>query len=470
LIFFFSKKKSDDATSRGETPRQSRGMISAALLFVPLLASAAAVPNPLQLSLRADGSYSLTHASWPALSLTSGATTVRVSGAVLSSADGSLVLSGAPAVAQGADAWGAYNETTLSWAAASAPSSVLMATSVAVYADAPAVAFSAAFPLGVAQTGAAVKDKDGLVATFPSWVPPASGPLGWMQWAGAFINNGLGGPNFGAFTAAGAAKLAGGVASGPLVLFDESAAASLMLSASSQFMATSTAAVGGQLALGPMGSFAALPAGFAYSTVAWAGEGINHAVAAWGDALMRKFGKPHGLSKSDFTNTHLIYNTDHGAYYYYETGAFLNYSQALDAVYEYSVQVGIPYRGVLLDSWWYFKGTGGGVKNVSERACAAQMHLLNLARPAHQKTTRPPARLPRSLLSGRPCRPSLPAAMTAFAPSLSARTGRSRRTTAGGVQTLTTPSRMAARTTFSWTLRPRASWPCRWSSASGPTC
>lgn len=32
-------------------------------------------------------------------------------------------------------------------------------------------------------------------------------------------------------------------------------------------------------------------------------------------------------------------------------------------MYEYSQSVNIPYRGVLLDSWWYFKGESGGVKN-----------------------------------------------------------------------------------------------------------
>ncbi len=29
--------------------------------------------------------------------------------------------------------------------------------------------------------------------------------------------------------------------------------------------------------------------------------------------------------------------------------------------------MGIPYTGVLLDSWWYFKGIGGGVKNWTSR-------------------------------------------------------------------------------------------------------
>ena len=319
--------------------------------------------NPLQLTVSEDGAYSLSHASWPSLSLSSGATSLRVAGTWLSSANGSLVLSGAATQGSGADSWGSFNTTTLSWAASSAPATVLMTTAFAVYADAPAVLFTAAFPAGIAATGAVVGDKGGLVAAFPSWTLPSSGPLGFLQWAGAFINNGLGGPNQGAFTAAGAKALASGLESGPIVLFDAGATNSLVLSAASEFMAVSTVLMNGAIASGPMGSAAALPAGFAYSAVAWTGPGINYNTMAWGAALMTKFGKPHGLSRTDFTNTHLIYNTDHGAFYYYQTGSYANYSAALAAVHDYSVSQGIPYRGVLLDSWWYFKGTGGGVRN-----------------------------------------------------------------------------------------------------------
>lgn len=64
------------------------------------------------------------------------------------------------------------------------------------------------------------------------------------------------------------------------------------------------------------------------------------------------------------TDHHVIfmqgYNTDHGAYYYYTTADFPNYLEALLAVNEYANDVGIPYRHILLDSWWYWKGTGDG--------------------------------------------------------------------------------------------------------------
>ena len=138
--------------------------------------------------------------------------------------------------------------------------------------------------------------------------------LGFLQWAGTMLNNKDDvGPARGRFTPN--ASFAGGLAAGPVVLFDATGAASVVLSPSSQFMAVSAAPAtpaNASLAWGPLGSAAAVPAGFGYSVVAWGGAGINSNVMAWGAALLARHGKPHGLSKVDFTNTHLGYNTDNG--------------------------------------------------------------------------------------------------------------------------------------------------------------
>jgi hypothetical protein len=64
-----------------------------------------------------------------------------------------------------------------------------------------------------------------------------------------------------------------------------------------------------------MGSVASIPAGFRLKSVLYYGAGPNAATMAWGDALLRRYGKAHDGASADFTNTHLIYNTDHGAYY-----------------------------------------------------------------------------------------------------------------------------------------------------------
>ena len=291
------------------------------LAFVFLLAAAAAQPppgNPLRLAVAADGSYTLGHASWPALSLASAPIGVQLRGAWLSPTDKTLLLQGPPVVTPGADSWGAFNETTLTWAAAAAPGAPLAVASFKVYADAPAVAFSLSFPNGLTTGENDTRAKDGVAAAFPSWALPAEGPLGFFQWAGAFINRGVSGPPTGKWAAPGAG-LNGGMAGGPLVLLDGTAAGgALVLAPASEFMAVSVAVTGGAgaeaVSVGPVGSFAALPPAWAYDYVAWAGTGVNAAVEAWGAAMMARYGKPRDLSKGDFTNTHLIFNTDHGAY------------------------------------------------------------------------------------------------------------------------------------------------------------
>ena len=58
------------------------------------------------------------------------------------------------------------------------------------------------------------------------------------------------------------------------------------------------------------------------------------------------------------------YWTDNGACYYYYTGKnFSNYEDLLVGVKEDADNSNIPFRYVQLDSWWYYKGDGDGVKN-----------------------------------------------------------------------------------------------------------
>jgi hypothetical protein len=239
-----------------------------------------------------------------------------VGGAWLSAGDGSLALLGAPATFSGADAWGAYAGTTLTWAAATSPAAPLLTTTFKAYASAPAIGFEAAFPAGVETGSAGTAASNNVSVAFPAWTLPAASDLGFLQWAGPFVNQGLLGPRTGAWSAGAAAAgaFAPGLEAGPLVLLENRAGApALVLSAASEFAAVSAATRGASLAFGPLGSAATLPAGFSYATVAWAGTGFNNGMMAWGAALLARYNKPHGLSKSDFTSTHLVYNTDHGA-------------------------------------------------------------------------------------------------------------------------------------------------------------
>lgn len=58
-------------------------------------------------------------------------------------------------------------------------------------------------------------------------------------------------------------------------------------------------------------------------------------------------------------------DTDNGAYYYYNPIPNETYMETLWRVHKYAERVGIPYKHVLLDSWWYIKGAGNGVKEWS---------------------------------------------------------------------------------------------------------
>lgn len=61
------------------------------------------------------------------------------------------------------------------------------------------------------------------------------------------------------------------------------------------------------------------------------------------------------------------FTTDNGAYYYYNTEPGEDYEQTLVAVKAYADKVGLPYKYVLLDSWWYYRGANGGVANWTAR-------------------------------------------------------------------------------------------------------
>ena len=333
-----------------------------------VLVLANAAPS-ISFDVKNDGSYTLSSPDWPNLSLSSAPTGVMIEGTFFSSGDGSLVISSPASTWTGSDSVGPFAGTTFGWGVKTSPTVTVMTTTFKQYTAVSAVGFAATFPAGITTGSIGVKAKDNVEAAFPSWsIPSSPSPLGFLQWDGPFINEGLLGPRTGSWDATGATNFSAGLSSGPIVLLDTSASASLLLSAASEYMAVSAAVTGNALSFGPLGSVDSLPIGYSYECIAYLGVGVNYNIMSWGQTLLSKAGKPHGLSKSDFTNTHLIYNTDHGAFYYYNTDVYQNYSQVLDAVGEYAASVGIPYRGVLLDSWWYFQNPhSGGVKNWTAR-------------------------------------------------------------------------------------------------------
>ena len=96
--------------------------------------------------------------------------------------------------------------------------------------------------------------------------------------------------------------------------------------------------------------------------------GVGGGVKAWGNTMLRAYRKDAAAARaSDLTLRRLGYSTDNGAFYYRRPAEGKTYEQTLHEVHAYAAGAGIPYAYVLLDSWWYYKGVGGGVKTWEPR-------------------------------------------------------------------------------------------------------
>ena len=322
---------------------------------------------------------------------TSGATGFTRDHATRSTADGSLRVHSA-ASGGGVDSLGVYESTEISWVAASAILPELSTTfklykSIGV-AGGSAIVFEQHFPQGARGTALNASDpyssRDGVSSMFPSLAPAAgAGPLGYLAFAGDMTGSGYQhGTDFG--------QLPSGVkGTGPICFFDKALRAAVVLSPFSNFMAASSAHVavgsggGDHLAYGAQGSITAYPKDYTLSFILTLGpakstvrraRGVNAALEFWGDALLATYGKSRiATYATDFGLRYLSYSTDNGAFYYYQTeggpgGAGgppykgnASYERTLIDVKRYADRVGLPYRYVLLDSWWYYQGKGSGV-------------------------------------------------------------------------------------------------------------
>ncbi|XP_069938089.1 uncharacterized protein [Cherax quadricarinatus] len=155
---------------------------------------------------------------------------------------------------------------------------------------------------------------------------------------------------------------------GLVVLFqaEEETVSSVVVSALTQPMATNVWLDRDQRTLdwGVQGQAQDIPAGFEYEVIAYPGDqGITKNIIAWGEALQYY----HATVKMyDSSADFLTYYTDNGAYHYYNPLPYMNYYDTLISVYNYSVDNNIPFSRLQLDSWWYYKGVGNGVKNWTE--------------------------------------------------------------------------------------------------------
>jgi hypothetical protein len=192
-----------------------------------------------------------------------------------------------------------------------------MRTQIRVYSDVPAVVFESYFPVSVLTDGT-YDQRAALSSTFPAFAFPASvQPVGLMRFDGPFLNANCAGPTIQRW-GDGSNLLTDGDGGGPVVFFDAAGNSSVVLGPASNFMVASLAQSADTKALrsGLVGSLAAIPAHTSVSFMLWFGAGANAALTGYGAALLQLSGKPLDSPRQDYTNTHLTYNTDNGAFFY----------------------------------------------------------------------------------------------------------------------------------------------------------
>ena len=157
--------------------------------------------------------------------------------------------------------------------------------------------------------------------------------------------------------------------SGVMCMFNMQDSNAVVISPLDNFMASSQySPAPGVVEFGIMGNVTSVPKGYAMKTIMHFSEhGINGAMNSWGN-IVRNYYQKGALSTArskDITLQYLGFNTDNGAYYYYNTVPGKNYEETMTDVKEYADKVG--YKYVLLDSWWYYQGEDGGVTNWTGR-------------------------------------------------------------------------------------------------------
>lgn len=153
---------------------------------------------------------------------------------------------------------------------------------------------------------------------------------------------------------------------GPVVLFDLAHRGEtdvLILSPLSHFMATSLSqrnrSSDASLEYGIVGSISTIPANYMQSFMLfYSTNGINRGIREWGETMQRAFNRTNQYRLNDRTVNYLGYYTNNGGYYYYNTEPGINYEQTIIDV---AHQLQFPNHYIEFDSWWYYKGTGGGV-------------------------------------------------------------------------------------------------------------
>ena len=329
-----------------------------ALLLVVLATSGQASQSKLRVDIDAkDATFRvyLSNSLW----FNGGPVSVHNQGKWLSTDDGSLVF-GSSATSRGEDAWGSYTSTEVHWM--TQDKSYNFYTVTKEYEDEPVLVFEQHFRDGVTD-GALDGVKDETMSLFPSLLmEDLDLERGYMTYSGNQLTTtavGVWGPS---------TVLPKGDDGGlPLVIFDSELTNTVVISPLSGFMASSqsifqpaSSAKVPAFGVGIMSTVNAIPQDYVYRSVMVAGENVTGTLEKWGKLLRRRYQKNDFARRDDLSVNYLGYWTDNGACYYYTTGQYQDYNEALSQVQKNS---SIPFQYLQIDSWWYYKGANGGVKN-----------------------------------------------------------------------------------------------------------
>ncbi|XP_071834017.1 uncharacterized protein [Apostichopus japonicus] len=253
---------------------------------------------------------------------------------------------------------GAFTKTSLTWQADDSAKTEVV-TSFNMFEDSPAITFTQDFShAGI--HGSSVGDENKVCTSFPSFTvtKTMNSALGFMSYGHIFIHD----VAVGSWNSS-SKDVQSGLYGGPLAIFDKTGS-TIVMSAFNEFMASSVYYDPSQNAVmqGVMGKVKEIPKGYKLQTVIHFGMGLKKAWFGWGNLLLKNYGTKR-WTDTDPSLKYLGYWTDNGAFYYYNMEKGKNYDQTLVDVKKYVDENYIPYRYMQLDSWWYYKGLHGGVKN-----------------------------------------------------------------------------------------------------------
>ncbi|KAK7098683.1 uncharacterized protein [Littorina saxatilis] len=220
---------------------------------------------------------------------------------------------------------------------------------------------SPAWPLVVFQqhymngTDGSAHDTDSVISGFPSFqIPTSDIGLGYFSYQGGQF--GYKNLTYGKWIQGGG-TLSGGAVGGPVTVFDQKGGACIM-APFSEFMSTSRELDSkGRVNWGVMGGVVSVPQGFIQQTAVYCGNaGINQVFSDWGTFMRTYYDKTDVYRKADLSIHYLGYYTDAGAYYYVKPEPNKTYEQTILDLKAFADLLGIPFRYIQYDAWFYPKG------------------------------------------------------------------------------------------------------------------